>query len=220
MPYSDQDYGSSGGGLPVRATVKWFNDSKGFGFVVPEGRDVDAFLHATVLRRLGMESLGEGAQIVCTIGAGPKGPQVDSVLEVLSRGNSGGSGGQRSPSSSSGGGRYGSGGGYGHGGYGNRSRDEGGYGGYGGAPRQSSRSNSGHGAPSGPIETLGGTVKWYKPEKGFGFIVPDDGDRDVFVHKSCLDRAGLGGLTTGQRVRIGVRTVPKGREVAELEIER
>lgn len=197
MSYSDQNFGSSGGGFPVRATVKWFNDSKGFGFVVPEDRNIDAFLHISVLRQAGAESLGEGARIVCTIGSGPKGPQVDSVLEIQSRGTPSNSAPRPSP--------YG-GGGYGGGGYAERS------------PRP--RSGPSHGAPSGPVETIGGTVKWYKPEKGFGFIVPDDGDRDVFVHKSCLDRAGLSSLASGQRVRVGVRTVAKGREVADLEVER
>lgn len=220
MSYSDQDYGNASGGFPVRATVKWFNDSKGFGFVVPEDRNVDAFLHVTVLRRAGVESLGEGAQIVCTIGSGPKGPQVDSVLEIHSKGAPSGNGGPRSSAQ----------GGYGGGGYGadpygdQRSRHQGprhstGSGGY-GSKYGTPRSGPSHGAPSGPVETISGTVKWYKPEKGFGFIVPDDGDRDIFVHKSCLDRAGLMGLTTGQRVRIGVRTVPKGREVADLAIEK
>jgi CspA family cold shock protein len=49
-----------------------------------------------------------------------------------------------------------------------------------------------------------GTVKWFNPTKGFGFIQPEDGDRDVFVHISALQRAGLSTLADGQRVSYDV----------------
>ena len=45
-----------------------------------------------------------------------------------------------------------------------------------------------------------GTVKWFNSEKGFGFIAPDHGSTDVFVHISAVQRAGLNGLTEGQKV--------------------
>jgi CspA family cold shock protein len=45
-----------------------------------------------------------------------------------------------------------------------------------------------------------GTVKWFNGQKGFGFIQPDDGSQDVFVHISAVERAGLQGLNEGQRV--------------------
>jgi len=45
-----------------------------------------------------------------------------------------------------------------------------------------------------------GTVKFYNGQKGFGFIQPDDGSKDVFVHATALERAGLSGLTEGQKV--------------------
>ncbi|MGA8258700.1 MAG: cold-shock protein [Arenicellales bacterium] len=45
-----------------------------------------------------------------------------------------------------------------------------------------------------------GTVKWFNPAKGFGFIQPENGSRDVFVHISAVERAGLGTLNEGQRV--------------------
>ena len=45
-----------------------------------------------------------------------------------------------------------------------------------------------------------GTVKWLNSQKGFGFIQPDDGTRDVFVHISAVERAGLQGLQEGQKV--------------------
>ena len=45
-----------------------------------------------------------------------------------------------------------------------------------------------------------GTVKWYNETKGYGFIQPDQGGKDVFVHATALERAGLRGLTEGQKV--------------------
>jgi CspA family cold shock protein len=45
-----------------------------------------------------------------------------------------------------------------------------------------------------------GTVKWFNGQKGFGFIQPDDGGKDVFVHISAVERAGLGGLHEGQKI--------------------
>jgi CspA family cold shock protein len=45
-----------------------------------------------------------------------------------------------------------------------------------------------------------GTVKWFNAQKGFGFIQPDDGSKDVFVHISAVERAGLGGFNEGQKL--------------------
>lgn len=45
-----------------------------------------------------------------------------------------------------------------------------------------------------------GTVKWFNAQKGFGFIAPDDGGSDVFVHISAVERAGLAGLQDGQKI--------------------
>ena len=49
-------------------------------------------------------------------------------------------------------------------------------------------------------ESKKGTVKWFNAQKGFGFIQPDDGGQDVFVHISAVDRAGLHGLQEGQKI--------------------
>ena len=51
-----------------------------------------------------------------------------------------------------------------------------------------------------------GTVKWFNNQKGFGFIQPDDGQKDVFVHISAVERAGLAGLAEGQKVTFEVKT--------------
>ena len=51
-----------------------------------------------------------------------------------------------------------------------------------------------------------GTVKWFNSQKGFGFIQPNDGGSDVFVHISAVERAGLSGLAEGQRVTFEIKT--------------
>jgi CspA family cold shock protein len=51
-----------------------------------------------------------------------------------------------------------------------------------------------------------GTVKWFNGQKGFGFIQPDDGGSDVFVHISAVERAGLAGLAEGQKVNFEAKT--------------
>ena len=63
-----------------------------------------------------------------------------------------------------------------------------------------------------------GTVKWYDPAKGFGFITPEEGGRDVFVHATALERAGLGPLQERQSVRMGVVQGQKGPEVGTISL--
>ena len=66
----------------VRATVKWFNPEKGFGFVSPADGTPDAFLHAKVVQSAGVMELPPGSTVTCAIVAGMKGPQVTRLLEV------------------------------------------------------------------------------------------------------------------------------------------
>ncbi|MEO1015143.1 MAG: cold-shock protein [Pseudomonadota bacterium] len=58
-----------------------------------------------------------------------------------------------------------------------------------------------------------GTVKWFNTEKGYGFIQPDEGGKDVFVHVSAVQRAGLQSLKDGQKVEYEIAT-ERGREAA------
>jgi CspA family cold shock protein len=51
-----------------------------------------------------------------------------------------------------------------------------------------------------------GTVKWYKETKGYGFIQPDNGGKDVFVHATALERAGMRGLAEGQKISYEVES--------------
>src|SRR5262249_33718768 len=61
-----------------------------------------------------------------------------------------------------------------------------------------------------------GTVKWFNGQKGFGFIAPDDGGNDIFVHISAVERAGLSGLAEGQKISYEVKVDPRrGKSSAE-----
>ncbi len=59
-----------------------------------------------------------------------------------------------------------------------------------------------------------GTVKWFNPDRGYGFIGPDDGGVDVFVHLSALEEAGLSILREGERVEYEVVSRPNGKTAA------
>lgn len=60
-----------------------------------------------------------------------------------------------------------------------------------------------------------GTVKWFNPSKGYGFIQPSDSSKDVFVHISALERAGISYVAEGQRVEFDVAAGRDGRTAAE-----
>lgn len=160
-------------GRRVDAKVKWFNASKGFGFVTPADGTQDAFLPMATLRRAGFEDVSEGASLVCEIGDGAKGPLVVNVIDVdLTT--------VVAPSSP-------------RGGY---DRD----------------------VPQTPSGSLDGSVKWFEPGKGYGFISPDGGGKDVFIHITALRRSGLQGLDPGVRVRVDVVDGKKGLEAFGITI--
>ncbi len=166
-------------GRRVEAKVKWFNASKGFGFVTLSDGTQDAFLPMAILRRAGYEDVREGASITCEISAGAKGPLVTNVLNVDS-----------STAVAPGAGGMGGGGG---GGFDRRS-----------TPR--------------PSQTLDGAVKWFEAEKGYGFISPDGGGKDVFIHITALRRSGVNALGPGQRVRVDVVDGKKGLEADRITL--
>ena len=60
-----------------------------------------------------------------------------------------------------------------------------------------------------------GTVKWFNPMKGFGFIQPDDGSQDAFVHISAVERAGLSSISEGQKVSFELQPGKNGKSSAE-----
>jgi CspA family cold shock protein len=56
-----------------------------------------------------------------------------------------------------------------------------------------------------------GTVKWFNPQKGYGFIQPEDGSKDVFVHISAVERSGIGNLREGQKLSFDIERGQQGR---------
>jgi cold shock protein len=165
-------------GPAVDATVKWFNQEKGFGFVELGNGAGDAFLHIAVLQNAGHETVLPETKLRVQVGQGQKGPQVTAILEIDASGA---------------------------------------------APPRPSR-----GAPmSGPrrerpdpstATDLEGTVKWFNADKGFGFVVCEDGGKDVFLHISVVERAGLRGVDEGQRLAMKVVKTQKGREAISLTL--
>jgi CspA family cold shock protein len=64
-----------------------------------------------------------------------------------------------------------------------------------------------------------GIVKFYNTQKGFGFIQPDGGEKDVFVHATALERAGISTLQEGQKVKFDTKNDPRSGKVAVGSIE-
>ena len=64
-----------------------------------------------------------------------------------------------------------------------------------------------------------GTVKWFNSQKGYGFIQPDDGTKDIFVHISAVEVSGLGSLNEGQKVSFDVENGQKGK-VSAVNLKR
>ncbi len=144
------------GEVMVTATVKWFNPTKGFGFVTMSDGTPDAFLHISTIEPLGFRNLPQGAIVECEIGDGPRGLQVKTVLAV----------------------------------------------------RNAEADASGAEAE--------GTVKFFNSAKGFGFVVPDSGGPDVFVHARTLQQHGVAELQQGQRVRLVMANGPKGLQAVDV----
>jgi CspA family cold shock protein len=68
-------------------------------------------------------------------------------------------------------------------------------------------------------QEMQGVVKWYNSAKGFGFVAPADGGKDVFVHATALERSGIRTLSDGQSIRMRVVQGRKGPEVATISVE-
>ena len=158
----------------------------------------DAFLHANTLNQSGHSAVSPGATLRVRIGQGQKGRQVSEVLSVdeSTATPSAGRSAPRSPAP---------------GGFGDRP----GGGGFGGGDRGAAPRR---GAPTGPSVEMQGTVKWYNATKGFGFVAPSEGGKDVFVHASALQRAGVMQLAEGQTIWMDVVQGAKGPEAASIRI--
>lgn len=86
------------------------------------------------------------------------------------------------------------------------------------APRRPSPRPDRQFGGGGATEEGVGSVKWYNSDKGFGFIGPDNGGKDVFVHASTLERSGVARLAEGQRVRMQIGQGQKGPEARSIEL--
>jgi len=179
MDYSRGPRGGAhrGDSQRVTAAVKWFNRTKGFGFVSPSDGSDDIFLPANALAQAGYDEVGEGATIICDVVAGPKGKAVANVIDV-----------DQSTATVRG------------------ARGQGGF------------DRNARNPPNAPTQQLQGVVKWFDVTRGFGFITPSDGGKDVFVHLTALRRSGLETLTTGQNVHMAVQEAQRGREASSVEL--
>jgi CspA family cold shock protein len=174
----------------AKGKVKWFNATKGFGFITMD-RGGDAFCHASALSASGHAEVPPGATIVCDLADSERGLQVVAIHSVdLSTAEAPSRGPRPFGGSGGGGGRDFGGGGYGGG-----------------------RDNN---APSGPM--VEGKVKFFNDQKGFGFVMPDSGSGDIYLHASALRRSGLQAIEPDQRIRYSTRQGNKGVEVDKVEI--
>ena len=168
--------------MRLSGKIKWFNRSKGFGFIVPNDGTGDVFLPLVVLERSGFGEAPDGASVVFEWCKGPRAAPRPRFSSSTPRPRC------RAP----------------------RAR----------AAR--ARATIGGGGVRrdrpGPSESLDGVVKWYDPARGFGFILPNDGGKDIFVHVTALRRSGLDGLEPGQPVRMMVSQARRGREASAIEL--
>ncbi|CAH1668017.1 Cold shock protein CspC [Hyphomicrobiales bacterium] len=195
----------------IEAKIKWFDPEKGFGFASPVDGSGDVFLHVSTIGPLDQQDLQPGATIVADLGEGRRGLQVVAVHEIdasTAEAPAPRSFSPRPPRDDFGGG------------YGDRDRDRGGYGGDRGGFGGDRGPRGGGGfqdRDSGPLEgPYDGAVKFFNSDRGFGFIAPDKGGPDVFLHVSSLSRSGLQPPMDGQRVRFSIRTGRKGPEAANV----
>ena len=84
------------------------------------------------------------------------------------------------------------------------------------SPAPPASSHSSHAPDSSTATEMAGTVKWFSTAKGMGFVEVDGGGKDVFVHISVVERAGLAGLAEGQRITMRVVDTQKGRQAVSL----
>jgi CspA family cold shock protein len=177
----------------AKGKVKWFNGTKGYGFVTLDDGG-DAFCHASALQAAGHAELPPGATIVCDLADSPRGLQVVAVHEVdISTAEAPSRGPRRD--FGGGGGRFGDRGGFGGGGFRDAGRDSG---------------------PAGPM--VEGKVKFFNDQKGFGFVMPDTGSGDIYLHASALRRSGISAVEPDQRIRYSTRQGNKGVEVDRVEL--
>lgn len=166
----------------IRALVKWFVPTKGYGFLVPEDGSADIFCHGTVVQASGYDVLLQGAMVTCEVVEGRKGVEASRILAVDVPATRSAAAGNVELQ---------------HGSPDPEWRDQG---------------------ADGLAVEVQGAVKFYDAGRGFGFVVPDDGGREVFVHVSVLTRSGLDELQPGQRVSVWAEEHPRGLQATGVEL--
>lgn len=163
----------------VKATVKWFNTTKGFGFAQVAEGEPDVFVHASVVTKAGLHELPNGATIECDVTKSDRGFQVSHIHHVdLSTAEQPGTG------------------------HGEEHRHR---------PERFERDE-------GEEHEVTGVVKFFDANKGFGFVTPEDGSRDVFVPARILPKTGIVRLEPNQRVHLRCHDGDRGPLATWVEL--
>jgi cold shock CspA family protein len=178
-----------------QGTVSWFDADKGFGFLSPDEGGDDVFVHfSEIADDGGFRTLEEGQPVTFEVRQGDRGPQAQSVrpLGGVPRRTA------RPPERSRDGGSRAP----------ERGRDAG--------SRPAERSRDAGSRSRG--RTVEGTVSWFDPDKGFGFVAPDDGGEDIFVHVSAVadNGGGFADLAEGERVSFTVKQGERGPQADDV----
>jgi len=173
----------------ARGAVKFFNAAKGFGFISPDDGSSDVFVHISAVERSGLSELTDGDLVEFELEQDRRSGKLAAVdLQVV---------GRAAPSDRQSRPRF------------DRAppdRREGGF-----QPR-------GAASRGDPVGAGRGVVKWFNSTKGFGFIQPDDGGADVFVHISAVERSGLSGLPDGQAVAYDLEQDRRSGKTAAINL--
>lgn len=156
-------------------TLKWFNESKGFGFLVPDEKpEQDAFVHVSCLQKLGIQNMGKGARFSCVLKETENGLFVEEINNILDEGD-----------------------------------------------LAEQKIKVPLPPEVGETYELKGVVKWYREDKGFGFVAGQDGMKDIFIHQTCLRRNGIEeqDFEKGAHVIMSIREVDQGREAVTIALE-